>query len=115
MELVSTVDICLEPNPPSPLNDRTITVKTYEYMALQKPVVAYDLPEQCTVIQGAALFARPNDALEFATKIGQLMDNKELRESMGATGREKMEKDLNWEHSATNLLQAYENLTKRSG
>jgi len=82
-------------------------------MALQKPIVAYDLPEQRTVIQGAALFARPNDELEFATKIAQLMDDRELRESMGATGREKTEKELNWEHSAANLLRAYEKLIKR--
>ncbi len=113
MNLISTVDICLEPNPPSPLNDKAITVKAYEYMALQKPIVAYDLPEQHSVIQGAALFARPNDELEFAKKIAQLMDDRELRESMGAAGREKTEKELNWEQSAANLLQAYERLIKR--
>jgi hypothetical protein len=36
---------CVEPAPSSPLNDNATFVKVMEYMALGKPVVAYDLPE----------------------------------------------------------------------
>ena len=113
MKMLSDVDICLEPNPSSPLNDKTMTVKVFEYMALQKPIVAYSLPELLSQIKGAALFVGNNDAFEFASKIVQLMDNKKLQESMGAAGRKKMETELNWEHSAANLLQAYKKLLKR--
>jgi glycosyltransferase involved in cell wall biosynthesis len=113
MKLLATVNICLEPNPSSPFNDKTATVKVLEYMALQKAIVAYDLKEQRSLIEGAALLAHNNDESEFAKKVEQLMDDRELRESMAAAGRKKMEKELNWTHSAANLLCAYENLIKK--
>jgi glycosyltransferase involved in cell wall biosynthesis len=112
MKILSTVNICLEPNPSSPFNDKTTTVKVFEYMALQKAIVAFDLKEQRSLIEGAALFAHNNDESEFAKNIVQLMDNRELRESMAAAGRKKMEAELNWAHSAANLLQSYEKLIK---
>ena len=38
-------DICVEPGPSDPYNDRSTAVKVMEYMALSKPIVAFDLPE----------------------------------------------------------------------
>jgi glycosyltransferase involved in cell wall biosynthesis len=116
MRRIASVDIGLEPNPSNPLNDKTITVKVFEYMALGKPVVAYDLPEQRSAIDGATLFAPANNELEFAARVARLMDDRELRKTMGNTGRTKMENELNWKQSADNLLRAYEKLNgSRSG
>ena len=42
---LSTADICLDPNPSSPLNDVSTWIKVMEYMALGKPVVSFDLKE----------------------------------------------------------------------
>lgn len=112
MKLLATVSICLEPNPSSPFNDKTTTVKVLEYMSLKKPIVAFGLQELKSVAEGAALFADSGDELAFAENIKKLMDDEKLRESMAAVGREKMEKELNWEHYAVNLLQAYDKLFK---
>ena len=38
---LSTADICLDPNPSSPLNDVSTWIKVMEYMALGKPVVSF--------------------------------------------------------------------------
>jgi len=40
---ISTADICLDPNPSSPLNDVSTWIKVMEYMALGKPLVSFDL------------------------------------------------------------------------
>ena len=42
---LSTADICLDPNPSSPLNDVSTWIKVMEYMALGKPIVSFDLKE----------------------------------------------------------------------
>jgi glycosyltransferase involved in cell wall biosynthesis len=107
---LADISICLEPCPSSPFNDKTSTVKVLEYMAIPKPIVAFDLEELHSVITGAALLAPKDNVEEFAVKITQLMDDRALRERMAAAGKEKMEKEYNWEHYATNLLKAYEKL-----
>ncbi len=42
---LSTFDVCLAPNPKTPLNEVSTMVKLLEYMAMSRPVVAYDLSE----------------------------------------------------------------------
>jgi glycosyltransferase involved in cell wall biosynthesis len=78
-----------------------------EYMALGKPVVAYDLPENRFSARSAAVFARPNDELELARATAELLDQPERRAAMGAIGRERVEAELAWRHSVPRLLEAY--------
>ena len=104
---LSTADICISPDPSSPLNDVSTWTKIMEYMAMGKPIVAFDLPETRFSAQKAALYAKPNDEFDFAKKIAILMDNPELRKKMGEFGRRRVEKELAWEHVSKPLLQAY--------
>ena len=60
-------------------NDRSTVIKMMEYLALGKPVVAFDLPEHRFTAQGAAVYARPNDELDYARQIALLIDNPERR------------------------------------
>ncbi len=108
MELLSTVDICVDPSPENPINLKTMTVKSMEYMALGKPVVAYDLPGVRNATLGASLRARANDEGDFALNIARLLDDPGLRESLGKKGRERVEGELSWEQSARPMLEAYE-------
>jgi glycosyltransferase involved in cell wall biosynthesis len=110
LRYLSTADICVDPDPSNPLNDKSTMIKVLEYMALGKPVVAYALPETKFSASEAALYARPNDELDFARQIARLMDDEALRHKMGQYGRERVERELAWQHSAANLLQAYESL-----
>jgi glycosyltransferase involved in cell wall biosynthesis len=81
-----------------------------EYMALGKPIVAFDLTEHRVSARGAALYARPNDELDFARRIAELMDDPEQRERMGALGRARVEQELAWDHSVPGLLRVYQEL-----
>jgi glycosyltransferase involved in cell wall biosynthesis len=43
-----------------------------EYMALGKPIVSFDLKETRVSAADAAIYAKPNDEVEFATAIARL-------------------------------------------
>ncbi len=109
---LSTVDICVDPDPSNPLNDRSTMAKIMEYMALGKPIVAFDLPEHRFSAQGAAVYAQANDELDFAGQIALLIDDPERRKEMGRLGRERIEAELGWPHQSKKLLHAYETLKR---
>jgi glycosyltransferase involved in cell wall biosynthesis len=110
MRYLSTADICLDPNPSSPLNDVSTWIKVMEYMALGKPIVSFDLKETRISAGEAALYVTPNNESEFARAIARLMDDPAKRSTMGAYGRTRVHAELNWNVTSRNLLQAYRRL-----
>jgi glycosyltransferase involved in cell wall biosynthesis len=110
---LSAADICVEPGPSNPYNDRSTTIKMMEYMALTKPIVAFDLPEHRYTAREAARYVQPNDELAFARALAQLMDDPDRRAAMGAFGRHRVESALAWPHSVPPLLMAYSTLFAR--
>lgn len=111
---LTVADICVSPEPSSEYNDRSTAIKVMEYMALGKPVVAFDLPEHRFTAQEAAAYARPNDKLDFARQIAALLDDPERREEMGSRGQERVENSLAWPHQGEMLLAAYESLSSKA-
>jgi glycosyltransferase involved in cell wall biosynthesis len=107
-QLFSTADICLAPDPSNPLNDKSTLVKIAEYMAMERPVVCFDLPESRVTAGDAAAYARPNDVDELAQRIAELLDDPERRERMGEIGRDRIVTTLSWEQSERTLLAAYD-------
>ncbi|HMS82080.1 MAG TPA: glycosyltransferase family 4 protein [Nitrospira sp.] len=107
MRNLSAADICVDPDPSSPLNDVSTWIKIMEYMALGKPIVTYDLKETRWSAQDAALYITPNDELAFAEGIATLMDRPDLREKMGEFGRRRIETTLKWDIVGQNLVHAY--------
>ena len=107
---LTAADICVAPEPSNAYNDRCTVIKIAEYMALGKPVVAFDLPEHRVTAQAAAVYAHPNDPFDFARPIAWLMDDPQRRREMGRIGQDRVEMELAWEHQAKHLLAAYESL-----
>ncbi len=107
LRYLSTADICLDPNPSSPLNDVSTWIKVMEYMALGKPVVSFDLKETRVSAGSAALYVTPNDDAAFARAIARLIDDEALRAKMGEEGRRRVRDTLNWGVTSRNLLAAY--------
>ncbi|PWU25490.1 MAG: glycosyltransferase WbuB [Candidatus Rokuibacteriota bacterium] len=105
---LSTADICLAPDPKNPLNDISSMNKIVEYMAMSRPIVAFDLTEGRISAGDAALYARPNDTHDFAAAIATLLDDPERRASMAAYGSARVANELSWKNSAANLLTAYD-------
>lgn len=107
---LSAADICVSPEPSNSYNDRSTTIKAMEYMAVMKPTVAFDLPEHRATLGEAAVYARPNDELDFARQIAMLIDDPARRLCMGRIGRERIERELAWSHQKDRLLEAYARL-----
>jgi glycosyltransferase involved in cell wall biosynthesis len=106
--LLSTADVCLAPDPRSPLNELSTMNKILEYMAFGRAVVSFDLREARVSAAGAAVYARPNSEEEFAACIARLLDDEAARTRMGAEGRARIAGELSWEHSRAALVAAYE-------
>ncbi len=116
LSILSTVELCVQPDPLNPLNDKSTMNKVMEYMSLGKPVVAFDLVETRYSAQDAAIYVPPNIELEFARAVVRLMDSPEERRRIGAIGRDRVANLLAWEYSVPSLLDAYaRGLHLRSG
>jgi glycosyltransferase involved in cell wall biosynthesis len=108
LEILSTADICVNPDRPSEMNDISTMNKIMEYMALSKPIVQFDSKEGRFSAQESSLYADKADQVsDFASKILWLLERPDERRRMGNFGRTRVEKELAWEHSIGNLLAAY--------
>jgi glycosyltransferase involved in cell wall biosynthesis len=105
---LSAFDVCLAPNPRTPLNEISTMVKLLEYMAMSKPVVAYDLTETRWTAGDAVAYARSDEPVSLANAIDELLDDAALRARMGQLGRARIENELSWERSGEEMLKAYD-------
>ena len=107
-DALGAADVCVNPDAPSELNDKSTMNKVIEYMALGKPIVQFDVTEGRFSAQDASLYARPGDVADLADKLVELLDDPARCERMGAFGRARVESALAWEHSSRQLLAAYD-------
>jgi len=105
---LSSCDVCANPDKKMPYNDRSTMNKIMEYMAMGKPIVQFDLLEGRRSAEGASVYAKGNDVVDFAENILELLEDTERRQKMGELGRKRMEEKLEWRHQVPKLLEAYE-------
>jgi glycosyltransferase involved in cell wall biosynthesis len=110
LRYLSTADVCVNPDRVNEMNNKSTMNKIMEYMAVGKPIVQFDMTEGRYSAQEASLYAKPNDARDFAEKILELLADPERRAAMGAFGRRRMEEALDWRYSREALLRAYQTL-----
>jgi glycosyltransferase involved in cell wall biosynthesis len=110
LEILSTSDVCVNPDRVNEMNDKSTMNKILEYMALGKPIVQFDVTEGRYSAQDASLYAAANDPDDFARKIVALLDDPVKRQIMGEIGRERVRTKLSWEHEAPQLIAAYRKL-----
>jgi glycosyltransferase involved in cell wall biosynthesis len=110
LEMINTADVCVNPDRVNDMNDRSTMNKIMEYMALGKAIVQFDLKEGRFSAGESSLYARANDVGDFVEKLLSLLADEELRNRMGALGRERVERVLAWQHEAPRLVAAYEQL-----
>lgn len=107
IEVLSTMDVGVNPDRVNPMNDKSTMNKIMEYMALGKPIVQFDVTEGRYSAGPASFYARPNDPIDFANKIVELIDDPELRSSMGQQGKKRVYEELSWDHQVGALIAAY--------
>ena len=98
LQVLSTADVCVNPDRPCEMNDISTMIKIMEYMALSKPIVQFDLKEGRRSAGEASVYAdNNNQAPDFAAKVIWLLDHPEERKKMGEIGRARVERELAWE------------------
>jgi glycosyltransferase involved in cell wall biosynthesis len=107
-QYLSTADVCLSPEPLTPLNAHSTFIKVAEYMAICRPVVAYDLPETRYTAQEAAIYVVPGDIEGFGRAIVNLLADPERRRFMGEFGHQRILSELSWDHQKQNLFRIYD-------
>lgn len=116
LAILSTADVCVNPDRPCEMNDLSTMIKIMEYMALSKPIVQFELREGRYSAQAAAVYADPqNQVPDFAAKIVWLLDHPEERKKMGEFGRRRVETELAWEFFVPDLVAAYERAFGKRG
>jgi glycosyltransferase involved in cell wall biosynthesis len=108
--ILSSSDVCVGPDPKNPLNDVSTMNKILEYMAVGKPVVAFDLIETRYSVAEGALYATPNEEEDLAGKILELIDDPERCRQMGEYNRRRFRETMAWEYSKRELVRAYDQL-----
>ena len=106
-EVLSTMDIGVNPDRVNAMNDKSTMNKIMEYMSLGKAMVQFDVTEGKFSAREASLYAKPNDATDMGEKILELVDDPDRRAAMGTFGRERVVEELNWQHQIKPLLAAY--------
>ncbi|WP_173425736.1 glycosyltransferase family 4 protein [Aurantiacibacter marinus] len=106
-EVLSTMDIGVNPDRVNAMNDKSTMNKIMEYMSLGKAMVQFDVTEGRFSAQEASLYAAANDPADMAEKIAALLDNPGQRAMMGEFGRKRVVQELNWNKQVEPLLAAY--------
>lgn len=104
MQYVREATVCLSPFYPTPILNSTSPTKLIEYMALGKPVVANDHPEQRRVIEesGAGICVS-YDEDEFADAIVEMLGAPERLVEMGEKGRKYVIENRSYDKLAENV------------
>lgn len=110
LKTINTADVCVNPDEYNEMNNKSTMNKIMEYMALKKPIVQFDLKEGRVSARNASLYAKPNDSIDFAMKILQLIDDPKKRKEMGQYGYKRVKEKLQWKYEKNNLYKAYRRL-----
>ncbi len=111
------LDIFVVPRQDHAVTRAVTPLKPVEAMASARPVVASDLPALCEIVvdgeTGITVGAGDVDGL--ANALERLVDDAELRASMGSRGREIALSQRTWNRSASASLDQYVSLTGTGG
>lgn len=105
---LSTADIALAPERSNALNDKSTFIKIAEYMAMAKPIVAYDLKETRHTAGDAAVFVPSGELEGYCLALVRLLEDPDRRERMGNSGLDRVKRQFHWGHQKGYLLEAYD-------
>ncbi len=110
LKVLSTADVCVNPDRVSSMTNISTMNKIMEYMAIGKPIVQFDVTEGRFSAEEASLYAKKNDPIDFADKILELIGDPKKRARMGKFGQRRVTDELAWSHEQPKLLAAYDAL-----
>ena len=112
LKYYNAMDIIAFPRKNNQLCRSTSSYKIFETMACCKPIIVSDL-EACKEIikdNETGLYCKPDNVEDLKDKIKLLIDNKELREKLGASARQWVIENREWSASGKQLREIYDNM-----
>ena len=109
---ISASNVCLIPHLKTVHTDNTIPHKLFQYMLLQRPVVAANCAPLDRILRDtqAGLVYRSGNVEALAEAILRLYRDPALCREMGRRGKEAVDDRYNWLHTASELLRMYQEL-----
>jgi glycosyltransferase involved in cell wall biosynthesis len=110
-QLLARADVCVSALLPEPYLEKIISVKLFEYMSCEKPVIAAQAGEGARRVEesGGGLVTPPGDAAALAAAIRTLHRDPERRRQMGKAGRAYVEQRysrVDWARRFVNAVKA---------
>lgn len=92
-----------------------LPVKMFEYMAAGIPVIASNFPLWSKIVEGnkCGVCVNPLDPKEIASKIDQLMSDRDWAKHLGENGRRAVVNYYNWSIEETKLIKFYQHIIDR--
>jgi len=107
-EILSSVDVCVNPEFGNEFTDKSTMIKIMEYMAFERPIVQFYTREGEVTAGEAASYVRHNSPNLFAEELLGLLEDAGRRNTMGISGRKRIENELCWERQKGELKKAYD-------
>lgn len=108
---IEACNLCIIPHLKSLHTDNTIPHKLFQYMLMEKPVIASNCnPLERILKESKAGVVYPNDNPEvLAEEIINLFQNEERMRELGKKGKEAVLSKYNWTETSKNLTSLYKN------
>lgn len=105
--------ICISPLDRNIQHDVAYANKLFQYMSFGKPVLVSNATAQKNLIERtqSGLVHLEKNPTDFAEKVLQLHQNKDLANQLGANGKRFVAEEFCWEKVSGNLIKLYDNLT----
>ena len=114
-EILSSIDVAVNPEFRNDFTDRSTMIKIIEYMTFGKPIVQFYTHEGQISAGSAAVYVNENSPIALAEALVQLLEDPQKCRVKGKFGRFRIEKKLAWEHQKEELRRAYESLFDNRG
>ncbi len=106
---IKASDVCLIPHLKTKHTDNTIPHKLFQYMLLEKPVVATNCNPIKRILEdtNAGIVYSSNNHEELAECLIKFNEHPDLRKEMGAAGKQAVLNKYNWDSAGKNLIALY--------
>ena len=110
---IKSSSVCISPLHRNLHHDTTYANKLFQYMSFSKPVLVSNATAQKNLIEktNSGLVHLEKNPQDFANKVLELFNNKELRETLGKNGKRFVEEEFCWEKTSEKLIDLYANLS----
>ncbi|MBU1053722.1 MAG: glycosyltransferase family 4 protein [Proteobacteria bacterium] len=111
-EVLTTADLCVNPEFRNEFTDKSTMIKIMDYMTFGKPIVMFETTEGRVTAGEAAIYVYNNNEVDFAEAIIVLLHDDEKRKRMGDIAKQRIQEILQWDLQKNNLIRAYNHLGK---